>query len=248
MLKKGLCFMLAIIISFGALCFCVSADTNLYGDLDGNGKINASDALVILKSAVHKLTLPKYLEKYADVNGDTDINASDALLVLRKAVGKIEQFPAEINTPEMANEQLKKWLFEYGTVNGSYMECVYEVDNNEYSVFYDANYDNITVQWSYVDGDYFFYGSIFLDSYYFGISFTDFSTDELVCKATGYLDARNFTHNYPIEYSYSGDDSLEYLFRETTRTTLCDLLDFFSWFLETNDLGLTLADFGFVSL
>ncbi len=247
MLKNVLSFLLAVAISFSALCFSTSADANLYGDLDGNGVINATDALMILKCAVNKLTLPKYLENYADVNGDSDIDASDALLVLRKAVGKIDQFPAETNTPETANEILKKWLFEHGTVNDSYMEYVYEVDNNEYSVFYDANYGNITVEWSCVDGDYFFYGSIFLDSYYFGISFTDFSTDELVCKATGYLDARNFTHNYPIEYSYAGDDSLEYLFRETTRTTVCDLLDFFSWFLETNDLGLTLADFGFLS-
>ncbi len=247
MLKKGLVFVLAVTIALGGFCFPCSADTVLYGDLDRNGIANASDALLILKHAVNKLKLPMHLEVYADVNGDSNINATDALLVLKKAVGKIEIFPVEQFDPQAANEILKGWLFEHGTVNGSVVGFDYRVDNEEYSIFYDANYDNITVEWSAVDGDYFFYGSIFLDSYFYGISMSYFETNETVCEATGYLDARNFTHNYPIKYTYEGDESLRYLFEDIARLTVCDVLDFFSWFLETNDLGLTLDDFGFVS-
>ncbi|MBR3844705.1 MAG: hypothetical protein IKM39_04285, partial [Clostridia bacterium] len=117
----------------------------------------------------------------------------------------------------------------------------------KYSIFYDANYDDITVQWSTVENDNFYYASIFPVDYYYHVSIADFVTDDMFCKATGYLDARNFTHNYPIKYTYEGDESLRYLFEEMARTTVCDLLDFFSWFLETNDLGLTISDFGFLA-
>ena len=66
-----------------------------YGDLDLNGKSDASDALTVLKFVVGKTTLYKTEEYYANVNGDEWVNASDALDILKKTVGKIDRFTAD---------------------------------------------------------------------------------------------------------------------------------------------------------
>ncbi len=58
------------------------------GDTDGDKKVNARDALLVLRYAVDKwLFLPQQITA-GDMNGDTTLNAVDALLILRKAVGK----------------------------------------------------------------------------------------------------------------------------------------------------------------
>lgn len=60
-----------------------------YGDVDVNCKVNAKDALAILKHGVQKALITDELSLLlADCNYDGNINASDALFTLRKAVGK----------------------------------------------------------------------------------------------------------------------------------------------------------------
>lgn len=66
-----------------------------YGDVNRDNKIDAKDALDVLKSAVGKLTLTQEQQVLAELNGDGEINAKDALLILKRAVHKIEQFPVE---------------------------------------------------------------------------------------------------------------------------------------------------------
>ena len=58
------------------------------GDVDGNGKTEAADALMILKRVVGKITLNETETTAADLNGDGGIGADDALCVLRLVVGK----------------------------------------------------------------------------------------------------------------------------------------------------------------
>ncbi len=65
-----------------------SSNTRLDGDVTGDGKVNAADALAILRYAVHKTDLTAEQQAVADLNHDNAINAADALAVLRKAVGK----------------------------------------------------------------------------------------------------------------------------------------------------------------
>ncbi|MBR4282638.1 MAG: dockerin type I repeat-containing protein, partial [Clostridia bacterium] len=70
-------------------------DAALYGDLDGNDAINASDALLVLQISVNKV-VPTDLQRIAaDVNGDGVISAPDALLILQHSVAKIAKFPIE---------------------------------------------------------------------------------------------------------------------------------------------------------
>lgn len=66
--------------------------TYTLGDVNNDGKINSSDALLILQSAVGKITLSTTQTLAADVNKDGKINSSDALKVLQYAVGKITSF------------------------------------------------------------------------------------------------------------------------------------------------------------
>ncbi len=58
------------------------------GDLNGDGRVNAGDALNVLRAAVGKTTLTAQQRLAADMNRDGAVNAVDALLILRKAVGK----------------------------------------------------------------------------------------------------------------------------------------------------------------
>ena len=67
----------------------------LFGDINGDGVIDAQDALLALQAAVGKYTPTAYEQKAGDVNADGTLDASDALLILQKAVDKIQAFPVE---------------------------------------------------------------------------------------------------------------------------------------------------------
>ncbi|MBR5714243.1 MAG: dockerin type I repeat-containing protein, partial [Clostridia bacterium] len=96
--------------SFENGCFAGAADPNynnwpafeavggeipfLPGVVDGNGEVNANDALLILRYSLGLISSLPYPEA-ADVDGNGAINANDALLVLRFSLGLIDHFPAE---------------------------------------------------------------------------------------------------------------------------------------------------------
>ena len=58
------------------------------GDLNGDDKVDAKDALNVLKISVNKLNPTDEQKIAADVNKDNAINAKDALEILKKSVGK----------------------------------------------------------------------------------------------------------------------------------------------------------------
>lgn len=64
------------------------------GDVNGNGKVDSTDARLVLQYAVKKITTLK-VSSAADVNGDGKINSTDARLILQYAVKKIDKFPAQ---------------------------------------------------------------------------------------------------------------------------------------------------------
>ncbi|MDE7398053.1 MAG: hypothetical protein K2N06_00855 [Oscillospiraceae bacterium] len=57
------------------------------GDVNGDERVNAADATLILKHAVELITLNDEQLDRADVNGDGRVNAADATLILKMAVG-----------------------------------------------------------------------------------------------------------------------------------------------------------------
>ena len=64
----------------------------LPGDVNEDGNVNASDALLVLKHAARIETLDKEAATRADVTKDQDINASDALDILKYAARIIDSF------------------------------------------------------------------------------------------------------------------------------------------------------------
>jgi hypothetical protein len=73
----------------------IDPDSIVYGDVNNDGEVDATDALYILKAAVGKQSLTEEQKTASNVNGDTKIDAVDALLVLQLAVGKIDKFPIQ---------------------------------------------------------------------------------------------------------------------------------------------------------
>ena len=67
----------------------------IIGDVNGDTKINTSDALTVLKYVATLIDLNDDAKKLADVNGDNKINTSDALDILKYVATLIDHFEAE---------------------------------------------------------------------------------------------------------------------------------------------------------
>lgn len=65
-----------------------SSPKPIMGDVDNNGIINSSDALLVLQHSVRLITLTSAQKTYADLDNNGRINSSDALAILRKSVDK----------------------------------------------------------------------------------------------------------------------------------------------------------------
>lgn len=84
-MKKFISFLLAAIVAMSVCVFTYAKST---GDINGDSKVNSSDALLVLQYAVGKI---KNIDtKAADVTGDGKINSSDALLILQISVGAVD--------------------------------------------------------------------------------------------------------------------------------------------------------------
>ncbi len=67
----------------------------MYGDVTGDLKVDAKDALEVLKASVKKVALTSLQQAAAEVDGVVGINARDALEILKYAVRKSDKFPIE---------------------------------------------------------------------------------------------------------------------------------------------------------
>ena len=63
------------------------------GDINDNGSIDATDALLALQHSVQLTTLEGDRFTAADVNRNGTVDASDALLILQHSVDLIDEFP-----------------------------------------------------------------------------------------------------------------------------------------------------------
>lgn len=62
------------------------------GDIDANGEITATDALLALQASVGKIEFEGFDFFAANVDGNDKITSNDALLILQRSVGKITSF------------------------------------------------------------------------------------------------------------------------------------------------------------
>lgn len=85
-MKRILSLFLAVLLAFsvGSMAFAAPR-----GDINGDGKVNSSDALLVLQYSVGKINK---IDSAADVNGDGKINSTDALMMLQISVGSATNY------------------------------------------------------------------------------------------------------------------------------------------------------------
>lgn len=87
-MKKYVLSLVSFIVIFSVV-FCnvfVTSASNVVGDVNGDGKANSVDALMVLKQSVGLASGIKDL-KSADINHDGKVDSYDALIILRLSVG-----------------------------------------------------------------------------------------------------------------------------------------------------------------
>jgi hypothetical protein len=84
-MKRVLSLVLAAVVS---LTFCVCAQARFVGDVNKDGKVTSSDALLLLQYSIGQINTID--TKIADINGDGNVNSADALIVLRICVGSYD--------------------------------------------------------------------------------------------------------------------------------------------------------------
>ena len=88
-------FVLTVKDSSGLSCSLIVDVFPLYGDIDGNGKVEAADAIKILNSLLVGAPFFPPQKYAADVNGNKIVSTIDALFILQYVAGIITSFPVE---------------------------------------------------------------------------------------------------------------------------------------------------------
>lgn len=83
-----------------------SKENAIFGDIDLNGSLTATDALLALKASVGTAALSEAGAIMADVDDDDAVSANDALMLLLRSVKKDVQFDGEISFFRYLNKSL----------------------------------------------------------------------------------------------------------------------------------------------
>lgn len=67
----------------------------IYGDADGNGKVESADASLVAQAALDLITFTDDQIKACDVDGNGKIESADASLIAQRALDLITSFPVE---------------------------------------------------------------------------------------------------------------------------------------------------------
>lgn len=156
--KKLIAVILTAVICLSIMPFASAAiygdHVIIRGDADEDGKVNSSDALLVLQYAVGKVDEEEINWQWADLNGDDEINSSDALRILQIAVGsdnplkyseeEIVKFYADALTMSCQNPSQISYYSYYGSLmeNDADPDEYYEFDDNsEYVEYFVDGYD-----------------------------------------------------------------------------------------------------------
>lgn len=90
-----------------------------FGNVNGDTKVDAKDALLVLKCAVGKTKLNPEQQMVAEVDGNMGINAKDALEILKYSVGKIDEFPIELWLPDtpIGDPSVPKVVYSFDAIS-----------------------------------------------------------------------------------------------------------------------------------
>ena len=100
-IEKCTAWVLAAAILLSMACIGVYAQRApfRYGDVNGDGKVSAADAMEVSKHTAKIITLTGDAFKAADVNGDGIVSVKDAILIQQYVAKVIDVFPVELIQP-----------------------------------------------------------------------------------------------------------------------------------------------------
>ena len=116
------------------------------GDANGDGKIDTTDARLILQHAVGKIQLDTVLLPQADADGNGEVDTTDARMVLQFAVGKITEFPEPETTFEIIPTNNGKPAISCRMIDGHLFYAVYH--NTQLYLFENDQPTKRSVTWS----------------------------------------------------------------------------------------------------
>ncbi len=128
-----------------------SADDNIVGDVNNDGRITKADSLLALQMSVGSIAPD--LER-ADVNGDGRVNSLDALMIL----AMVQKTQVRVNAPEVVSGAFDVTIDIYNGVDLDSGQFDLSFDSSVVNVtgVYDGNIDGATVpvdSWSFADAD-----------------------------------------------------------------------------------------------
>ena len=118
-------------------------ETRAVGDADNNGKINSSDARLVLRAASQLETLSEDDAKFCDINSDGKINSIDAREILRASAGIIKLPTTEEvlgYKPYEKSEAVKKQIDDLKVILMAYQAAEEEEAKKELQDYYDSLY------------------------------------------------------------------------------------------------------------
>lgn len=141
-----------------------------------------------------------------------------------------------------AYEYLVEWVKKNGEPDGAYMCINIWLPNGEMgSVNYSANGDYVYISLSYYDNEDFCNFMIHLDDG----AYRAYKEDYYV---GGYLPMSTYTSSSALPYKeYVGPDKLELDMAEYARDGISKLVKWFDGYLDSINIGITIADLGFTS-
>ncbi len=95
-MKKIISLVLVAVMVFSLSVVAFAAKL---GDVNGDGKVTASDARLVLQAAAGSKTLTAEQQKKADCNKDGKVSAVDARKILQMVAGLIPEEELTTNTP-----------------------------------------------------------------------------------------------------------------------------------------------------
>ena len=103
-LSKSKVFLPVVLVVF--LIFMITATgaaQTILGDINGDGRIDVKDVVLIQKHILGKISLTAQQREVADVNGDGLLDARDVALMMQRSIGKISTFPLQVNKVDDVN-------------------------------------------------------------------------------------------------------------------------------------------------
>ena len=121
---------LALLVSMFPVVPAASAAVT-YGDLDGDKKVTASDALTVLKSVVGKVSLNDEQIAAGDVDVSTKVDAADADITILNEGHDVAIVPAGLKKGIGTQSKAQIYLRDPGSTFASIYKSLYEANYKE---------------------------------------------------------------------------------------------------------------------